>query len=64
MKDEFWLVIARLLPQRLVYWCAILVAVNATTGEYSSQIAPDLRVFEAVDRWPDNRGRVRNGKAE
>lgn len=39
------------LPRRLVYWCAIRVAANATTGPYSSQIVPDLTAMDALKRW-------------
>jgi len=39
------------LPVAVVYWCAIRVMANATTGEYSNQIVPDLTAMEALERW-------------
>lgn len=43
--------IAWKLPRRLAYWACIRVGVEATTGEHSDQIVPDLTYFEALDRW-------------
>jgi hypothetical protein len=39
------------LPKNLVYWCAIRVMAHATTGQYSSQIVPDLTAADALKRW-------------
>jgi hypothetical protein len=39
------------LPKRLVLWCAIRVIANATTGQYSNQIVPELTAMDALDRW-------------
>jgi len=45
------------LPKSLVGWCAIRVIANATTGEYSNQVVPELTAMEALDRWkPVNHG--------
>jgi hypothetical protein len=39
------------LPKSIVYWAAIRVVANATTGPYESQIVPELRAMDALDRW-------------
>ena len=39
------------LPRKLVYWCAIRVISNATVGNYSSQIVPELLAMDALKRW-------------
>lgn len=50
-KEKVWMKIAWLLPRDLVMWCAIRVVANATTGEYSNQIVPDLTAMDAIKRW-------------
>ena len=40
-----------LLPNQLVYWCAIRVAAHATTNEYSSQNVTELTALESLKRW-------------
>ena len=44
--------IAELLPKDVVYFCAIRVMANATTGKYSKQIVPNLKAMTALERWP------------
>lgn len=56
MKDKFAHWIARHLPKRIVYWCAIRVSAHATTGKYSSQIVPELTVMDAVKRYGTDNG--------
>ena len=55
--ERFWLALAGMLPYKLVYWCAILVAVRATTGEHSSTEASGLKLMEALQIWEINHGR-------
>jgi hypothetical protein len=43
--------IAWLLPERLVYWCALRVIAHATSGQYSNQVVPELKAMEALHRW-------------
>ena len=45
--------VTRCFPRRIVSWCAIRVAANATTGKYSGQVVPDLTAMDAVKRWDD-----------
>jgi hypothetical protein len=49
--DRFCIWLAWLLPRRIVYWCAIRLMANATQGAWSSQIVPDLRAMDALERW-------------
>lgn len=43
--------IARHLPKRLVYWCAITLGAHATTGDYGHQLVPDLTFMDAIKRY-------------
>ena len=51
MKDKIARWIAWALPNRVVYWCAIRLTANATTGKYGDTSVPDLLVIDALDRW-------------
>lgn len=51
MKDKLYKWIAFKLPRCLVEWCGIRIVAYATTGEYSSQVVPDLKAMEAMQRW-------------
>jgi len=50
-REELAITIAWWLPPRLVKWCAIRVAAQATQGEWSTQVMPELTALEAVKRW-------------
>lgn len=51
--EWIWRWIAWHLPKRLVYWCAVRVGAHATVGaKYGRTIVPELRMMEALDRWP------------
>lgn len=39
------------LPRRLVAWCGYRIGAHATTGQYGSQIVPELNFMEAMRRW-------------
>lgn len=43
--------IAHRLPKRIAMWAAVRVGVNATTGEYSNQVVPELTFMDALQRW-------------
>ncbi len=43
--------IANHLPRRVIYFCVIRAWAYATTGKYSSTIAPDITVAEILKRW-------------
>ena len=49
--DKLWLWIAHKLPRGLVKWAAVRLMVNATVGEYSNQVVPDLTALDALRRW-------------
>ena len=48
---KLWLWVAWSLPRGLVYWAAIRLMANATTGKHSGQIVPDLTAVDALRRW-------------
>ena len=39
------------LPRWLVYWCAMRVLANATTGRYGNEFPSEVTALEALDRW-------------
>ncbi len=49
--ESFMLWLVYRLPKSLVYWCAIRLICNATTGKHSGQIVPELKAMDALDRW-------------
>lgn len=63
--DKFWMWLAWLLPERLVYWCSIRLMARATTGEWSHVNTPDCRIVDALDRWDGGPkcGRCQDGTA-
>lgn len=56
MSERFWHFVARHAPDRMVYWCAIVLGAHATTGEYSNQEVPRLTFCDALKRWEADRG--------
>jgi hypothetical protein len=51
-RATMWLVWR--LPRAIVMWCAIRVAAHATTGRWSHQVVPDLRMMDAIKRWDES----------
>lgn len=51
MTEKMCMTIAWWLPRQLVKWCAVRLMAHATTGQWSSQIVPELRVMDALNRW-------------
>lgn len=49
--EKLWIWLAWRLPRDLVKWASIRLIAHATTGEYSSQVVPDLAAMEALKRW-------------
>lgn len=43
--------IANHLPRSVVYFAAIRLIANATVGEWSSQVVPELYAVDALKRW-------------
>ena len=51
--DKSWISqkIAQMLPHSVVYWAAVRLMANATQGEYSKQVVPELTCLDALKRW-------------
>lgn len=49
--EKFWIKLAWLVPKQLVYWCSIRLGANATQGNYSNQVVPELKFMDALERW-------------
>jgi hypothetical protein len=43
------------LPRHLVYFAAIRLIVNATTGKYSWESTPGVTAIDALKRWEDEK---------
>ena len=56
MREKITIWIAWHLPRYLVMWCAVRVHAHATTGQYSSQVVPDLTAMDALKRWDAPQG--------
>jgi hypothetical protein len=50
-KDKIYHKIARMLPDRLIYWCAIVLTSYGTTGKYSHTNPNGLNIMCALKRW-------------
>lgn len=51
MTERFWIWLAWRLPRVLVKWAAVRLMVNATVGEHSDQVVPELTCIDALKRW-------------
>ena len=49
--ERFLMFLVWKLPKVIVYWCFIRLSANASTGQYSNQVVPDLTVLDALKRW-------------
>ena len=49
MTEKLWITLAWLLPKRLAYWATVRVGAKATAPP--DQIAPELTVLTALERW-------------
>ena len=52
LKSKISIKLAWLLPRSVVYWCSVRLIANATQGEHSNQIVPELSAMDALERWP------------
>ena len=50
-RERFVLALVWRLPRWVIYWAAIRLMAHATTGRYGSQVVPDLRAMDALERW-------------
>ncbi len=51
LLDKIYMFLAWHMPKRLIMWCAMRIGANATQGKYDTQIVPDLKFMDAIDRW-------------
>ena len=51
VRDALWVTAGYLLPRRVVYYAAIRLGVEATTGRYGSTVVPELGLMDAIKRW-------------
>ena len=55
MSSRFWVKLAWLLPESLVYFVSIRLLANATQGKYSNQNVSNLTAMDALKRWEKNK---------
>ena len=51
MKTEHYFKIMKRLPKKLIYYAALQLICEATTGEFSNTIVPELSAMDAVGRF-------------
>lgn len=51
LRERFVMKLVYVLPRSLVYWCAIRLIANATTGIHENQVVPELTAMDALKRW-------------
>lgn len=51
MQEKIIIWIVWKLPRKIIYWSAIRLFANATTGKYGDQITPELLAMDALKRW-------------
>ncbi len=51
MKDKLLMKLVWALPRSIVYWASIRLFANATQGDYSDQVVPELTAIDALERW-------------
>ncbi len=49
--EKFYIWLAWKLPKNLVKWASIRLMVNATQGQYSTTVVPELTAMDALNRW-------------
>ena len=54
MIEKICIWLAWHLPKQLVYWCAVRVGANATTGCYGHLMVVDTLYLDVLKRWPGN----------
>ena len=54
MKDKFYQWLSFKLPRRLVYFCAIRLGAETTTGKFSNTIVPEVTFMTALKRWVED----------
>lgn len=54
LKEKVGFAIAFKLPKFLVYYCAIRVMANASSGKYQKQVLSELKAMDALRRWEDD----------
>lgn len=50
-REHWFRVFISKLPRKIIYWSAIRLISEATTGKYSNTIVPELTAMEALKRW-------------
>ncbi len=50
---KFWMWLAMKLPKKMIYFCAMRLIADATTGEYSTTIVSELGAMDALERFDE-----------
>ena len=52
-KTNLWFSFVRCLPKKLIYFCAMQLGAEVTTGKYSNTVVPELTLMDAIKRFSD-----------
>lgn len=55
MREKLMLKFVWMLPNKLVYWCAIRLMAHATQGEWGNESPTKVNIMTALQRWPSVR---------
>jgi hypothetical protein len=53
MEDKICEWIAYKFPRRVVYFCAIRLGAETTTGKFSNTIVPEVEFMTCLKRWEE-----------
>lgn len=54
--EKFIIWFVWLLPAKLIYYCAVRAAANATTGDYGNKTPGDVSIIDMLEAWSSGRG--------
>lgn len=51
MKQDKYQILARYLPKKLIYFSAIQLVAEATSGKYGNTVVPEIGAMDAIGRY-------------
>lgn len=51
--EKFYKWLAHRLPRRLVFFCAVRVGAETTTGKFGNTIVPEITLITCLKRWEE-----------
>lgn len=50
LPERFWMSVAWRLPRSLAYWATVRMGAEASTGQYSHQVVPEMTFLDVLKR--------------